>query len=133
MLQPPLNPSVYVKDYKYCVKGCWGLLGYDDFLRGCCVAMPGIGPLRLRVILMQTMGETCVLAEIVRWMRMHPLLWKPPCKQRLARRLCVHSEEKRKVNRLCALARRSMLSWKNRRCLHGYFEFALGYNIKIKR
>ena len=88
-LQPPLNPSVYVKDYKYCVKGCWELLGYDDFLRGCCVAMPGIGPLRLRVALMQTMGETCVLADIVRWMRMNPLLCKPPGKQRLAPRLCV--------------------------------------------
>ena len=69
VLQPPLNPSVYVKEYKYCAKGCWELLGYDDSLRGCCVAMFGVGPLPLRVALMQTMGETCGLADIVRCMQ----------------------------------------------------------------
>ena len=115
LLQPPLNPSVYVKDYKYCLKGGWELLRYDDFLRGCCIAMPGIGPLRLRVALMQTMGETCVLADIVRWMRMHRRLCKPPGKQRMVSRLCVRSAKKRKLNRLCALPRLKTLSWNTRR------------------
>ena len=79
-LRPPL-PVGCLKDLAYFISG-WELGGYEDFLIGCCVAMPDITPQRLRIGLMQTMGEKCRLADIVHWVLQHPGLCKRPRKRR---------------------------------------------------
>ena len=74
LLQPPLL-NVKLSNYSAFIAG-WEMDAYDDFLRGCCVAMPGASAIRLRIALMQTMGVKCRLAHMVHWMRSNPRLCK---------------------------------------------------------
>ena len=64
LLQSPL-PDVKLTDYIICIAD-WEIDDYGDLLRGCCIAMPRVSALRLRVALMQSMGVKCRLAHIVR-------------------------------------------------------------------
>ena len=86
LLQSPL-PDVKFIDYNWLI-AAWEIDDYEELLGGCCIAMPPVDALRLRVALMQSMGVKCRLAHIVRWMRLHPLLCKAPVKKRKSARLC---------------------------------------------
>ena len=90
LLQSPL-PDVKLTDYNTFIAG-WEMDGHEDFLRGCCIAMPRVTALRLRVALMQSMGVKCRLVHMVRWMRSHPRLCKVPVQKR--RRLCKQFRKK---------------------------------------
>ena len=73
--------DVKLTDYNTFIAG-WEIAAYDDLLRGCCVAMPGINAIRLRVALMQTMGVKDRLAHMVRWMKSNPGLSTVKCQKR---------------------------------------------------
>lgn len=66
-------PVVQLRDLRWFLGPC-ELDGYSDFLHGCCCAMPGITPQRLRTALMQSMGEKCRLEQMVKWMVLHGYL-----------------------------------------------------------
>ena len=70
LLQPRLV-DVKLTDCNTFIAG-WQIDAYDVFLRGRCVAMPGINAIRLRVALMQSMGVKCRLAHMVLWMNSKP-------------------------------------------------------------
>ena len=53
LLQSPI-PTVRLIDYSTFIAG-WEMESYDDFLRGCCVALPGVSAIRLRKALMESM------------------------------------------------------------------------------
>ena len=74
LLQSPI-PNVRLTDYSTFIAG-WEMDCYDDFLRGCCVALPGVSAIRLRKALMQSMGVKCRLAHMVKWMTLNPRLCK---------------------------------------------------------
>ena len=80
LLQTPLV-DVKLTDYNTFIAG-WEIVAYDDFLRGCCVAMRGITAIRLRVALMQSMGVKCRLAHMVHWMKSNPGLCTVKCQRR---------------------------------------------------
>ena len=100
LLQPPLF-DVKLTDYNTFIAG-WEIDAYDDLLRGCCVAMPGINAIRLRVALMQSMGVKCRLAHMVHWMNSKPGLCKvtrQKKKKPIARKLFVKKMKKRSMVR----------------------------------
>ena len=66
-------PMVQLKDFRFFLGPC-ELDGYSGFLHGCCYAMPGISPQRLRTAVMQSMGEKCRLQQMVNWMLSHGYL-----------------------------------------------------------
>ena len=74
LLQPPICDAK-LTDYIIFIAE-WELDCYDDFLRGCCVALPRVSAMRLRTALMQSMGVKCRLAHMVQWMKLHPRLCK---------------------------------------------------------
>ncbi len=80
LLQTPLV-DVKLTDYNTFIAG-WEIVAYEDFLRGCCVAMRGITAIRLRVALMRSMGVKCRLAHMVHWMKSNPGLCTVKCQRR---------------------------------------------------
>ena len=95
LLQPPLFDEK-LTDYNTFIAG-WEVDAYEDVLRGCCVAMPGINTIRLRVALMQSMGVKCRLAHMVHWMNSKPGLCKATRQKKkkpMARKLFVKKIEK---------------------------------------
>ena len=96
LLQPPLFDEK-LTDYNTFIAG-WEVDAYEDFLRGCCVVMPGINAIRLRVALMQSMGVKCRLAHMVHWMNSKPGLCTvahQKKKKPIARKLFVKKDGKR--------------------------------------
>ena len=80
----------------------WEIDDYEDFLRGCCIAMPRVSALRLRVALMQSMGVKCRLAHMVHWMKSNPGLCTVKCQRRkkpMVRKKVVKKMKKKSMGR----------------------------------
>ena len=103
---PPVDAKL--TDYNTFLAG-WEIVAYDDFLRGCCVAMPGINAIQLRVALMQTMGCKCRLAHMEHWMKSNTGVCKVTCQKRkkpMARRKFVKKMKRGSMGRRQAWNRR---------------------------